>query len=270
MIFIIIGSLFVLYDIFILAINLPTFMDAVTSFTHVWSIAGGYLIFVGIYRLKNKKSFISCWKKWVKILVGSLFSFGVLISVVNLIFILNPKKTSLSEKADYVILLGGGIDKNGNIPEIVEKRVEKTAEYLLVNKDAICVVSGGQVHWSNFAEAPALKESLISKGIEEHRIFIEDQALDTIQNLKYGAEVLSKNTGKSAEEILNSKVVVVTSNFHLARALRIAKRLGYSNVKGLGTKIVFYKVPNSYAREIAAYVKLNLRIMLTGEPKAIL
>lgn len=270
MIFIIIGLLLISYDIFILVINQPTFWDAVFSFTHIWSIAGLFISYCGFYKVKNKISFIKTWKKWLRWTAGFIFGFCLVISAVNLIFILTPEKAKISDDADYVILLGGGIDKNGVIPEVVEKRVEKTAEYLLENENALCAVSGGQVHWSAFSEAPVLKKRLIDYGISEERIIIEDQALDTIQNLTFGCRVLSDYTGKTEEEILSSKVLIVTSNFHLARALRIAGRLGYKNVKGIGSKLVFYKVPNSYAREIAAYVKLNLRILFTGKPEKII
>lgn len=257
------GVLFIFYDIILIFLSPGTFWDNVFCFSHIWSIFGLYFIFVGIYRLKNHHSFWKIWKKWIKITFVILFSIGFLISAVNLGFILNPKTVDVSENADYVILLGGGIDKNGKLPSTVNARVQKAAEYLKLHSDIICVVTGGTLHWLPYAEAPEIKRQLVLNGIPQEQILVEDKALDTIQNFQKSLAVLENFTGKSKNEILNSKIIVITSNFHLRRAERLAKRLGFTNVKGIASKTDFIKIPNSYLREICAYVKLNLRILLT-------
>lgn len=262
-ILIFLGILITSYDFILIASCPGTFWDNVFSFTHIWLVLGAYFIFVGIYRLKTSHSFWKIWKKWIKITFVSLISFGVLICVVSLGFILNPKTVELSESSDYVILLGGGIDKNGNLPSSVKNRVEKTAEYLKNHPESICVVTGGTLKWLPVAEAPELKNQLVLNGISEEQILVEDKALDTIQNFQKSLEVLKDFTGKTEKEILNSKIVVITSFYHLRRAERLAKRIGFTNIKGIGSKTDFIKIPHSYVREICAYIKLNLRILFT-------
>ncbi len=262
-ILIFLGILITSYDFILIASCPGTFWDNVFSFTHIWLVLGAYFIFVGIYRLKTSHSFWKIWKKWIKITFVSLISFGVLICVINLVFILSPKTVELSESSDYVILLGGGIDKNGNLPSSVKNRVEKTAEYLKNHPESICVVTGGTLKWLPVAEAPELKNQLVLNGISEEQILVEDKALDTIQNFQKSLEVLKDFTGKTEEEILNSKIVVITSFYHLRRAERLAKRIGFTNIKGIGSKTDFIKIPHSYVREICAYIKLNLRILFT-------
>ena len=266
---IILGIISISYDLLITFLNPGTFLDIVISFTHIWTALGAYLIFLGIYRIKTGHSFWSIWKKWIKITFVSLASAGAVIAIINLIFILNPVMVSLNESAENVILLGGGIDKDGNLPKPVMDRVEKAAEYLNQHPESLCVVTGGTLKWLPFAEAPELKNQLVNKGVAPERILVEDQAKDTIQNFQFSCKMLSEYRGVSVQEILEMPTVVVTSRYHLRRSERLARRMGFTNIKGIGSACQAVYVPHSYVREICAYVKLNLRIILTGEPKRI-
>lgn len=269
MFLVILGCVFVVYDIVLLCISPGTFLDNLTSFTHIWTLMGAYMIFEGCYKKKKGVHFFETWKKWLQKLAGGCICFAVLVSVVNLCFIFTPKVADLDEPADYVVLLGGGIDKNGKLPKSVELRVKKAAEYLNVHKEAVCVVTGGTLKWLPYAEAPAIKNYLVKSGIEAERILVEDQALDTIQNFQLSCKMLADFKGVSEEEILNERMMIVTSHFHMRRAQRLAKRLGFADFSGRTSSIPLYSIPHTYLREICAYVKLNMRILLTGKPKKI-
>ena len=264
---IILGIISIAYDAILILLNPGTFLDIVFSFTHIWLALGAYLIFVAVYRIKTKHSFWSIWKHWIKITFVSLASIAAVISIINLCLILNPDVVSTDERAEHVILLGGGIDKDGKLPKSVITRVEKTAEYLLKNPESICVVTGGTLKWLPYPEAPELKRQLVAAGVSEERILVEDQAKDTIQNFELSCKMLAEYKGVSIQEILDTPTAVVTSSYHLRRSERLARRIGYSNIKGIGAACPAVYVPHSYVREICAYVKLNLRILLTGKPR---
>ena len=264
---IILGIISIIYDFILIFINPGTFLDIVVSFTHIWLAAGAYLIFLGIYRIKKGHSFWSIWKKWIKLTVISLVAVGAVIAIINLSFILRPEVVSINDKAENVILLGGGIDKDGRLPKSVVTRVEKAAEYLKANPDSLCVVTGGTLKWLPYAEAPELKNQLVNRGIAPERILVEDQAKDTIQNFQFSVRMLAEYRGQKTEEILNTPTTVVTSRFHLRRSERLARRLGFKNIKGIPAVCPAIYVPHNYVREICAYVKLNLRILLTGKPE---
>lgn len=272
LIFITAGILFICYDILLICLTPGTFLDNVFSFTHIWSMLGAYLIFCGIYRIRKNRSFWSIWKKPVKICVLCVAAACGIISAVSLSFILRPKLADVNESVDYVILLGGGIDKNGRLPKNVISRVQTAADFLNrpEQKDTVVVVSGGMLHWLPVAEAPEIKRQLVLRGIAEERILVEDKALDTIQNFQYSCQMLADYSGKSTQEILNSDIAVVTSYFHLRRAERLAARLGFTSIKGIGSSCEKIKTLHVYVREICSYIKLDLRIMLTGEPEKLL
>lgn len=264
---IILGTIFILYDIILIILSPGTFLDILTSFTHIWGVLGAYLIFVGIYRKKTGHSFWKIWKKWIKIAFVVCAGLGTVISITSLIFILNPKIADINESAEYLILLGGGIDKNGKLPTSVQNRVEKAAEYLILHPETICIATGGTLKWLPYAEAPAIKQELVNKGISQNRILIEDQAYDTIENFKFSCKILAEHQGVPTPQILNSKIIVVTNAFHLRRAERLASRMGFTNIKGLAAKVGSISVVHLYVREICAYLKLNLRIFLTQQPQ---
>jgi len=266
---IIFGGISCIYDFVLIALSPGTLLDNITSFTHIWSVLGAYLIFAGIFRIKKGCSIWTRLNKKLHIAILVLLTAGLLISAVNLIFILTPKIADKNESADYVILLGGGIDKNGKLPDTVQKRVNAARDYLLLHPETVCIVTGGTLKWLPYAEAPEIKRQLILAGIDEGRVLAEDQALDTIQNFQYSCKMLAEYKNVTQQEILNSRILVVTSDFHMRRAQRLAARMGFTNIKGLVSKTPAFKVPHCYVREICAYIKLNMRIILTGKPKNI-
>ena len=264
------GILSISYDATLIFLNPGTFWDNVFSFTHIWLALGAYLIFVAVYRIKTKHSFWSTWKRRVKLTVVSLGALAALISIINLFFILTPEIVSVEEPAEHVILLGGGISKDGKLPNSVMSRVEKAAEYLIKNPDSICVVTGGTLDWLPVPEGPELKHQLILHGVEDDRILVDDQAQDTIQNFQLSCIMLARHKGMTLSEVLNTPTAVVTSRFHLRRSERLARRMGFTNIKGIAAACPPVYVLHNYVREICAYVKLNLRILLTGKPTSLI
>lgn len=268
-IIIVIGILSIVYDFMLIILNPGTFLDNLTAFSHIWSVLGLLLIFSTIFKMKKGYSFWKNWKKRTKVLAISIISITVFIAMISLIFILNPKKISLEEECDYVILLGGGIDKDGNLPKTVQLRVDMAYEYMKKHENVKCVVTGGTLKWLPYPEGPEIKKQLIKRGIEKDRIYVEDKALDTIQNLQKSVILLSEKENKSIDEILKSKIVIITSDFHLRRAERLAKKMGFKNYSGIASKTPIFYILHNYVREICAYLKLNLRIIFTSKPEII-
>lgn len=263
----VIGELFILYGMLLHFMNPGTLFSELVSFCNIWILIGAIFLFLGTYRKNHQKSFIRALKRGQKIALACLMGAGLIIASVNLYFIRHPALGASSD-TKYVIILGGGIDKNGQLPQTVQNRIELAADYLLENKNAIAVATGGTLYHLP-PEAPAMKNYLISLGIEADRILIDDKALDTIQNFQNSCQVLADHENLPKSAILESKILVVTSFFHLARAQRLARRMGFKHITGLGSPTATIKLLDSYSREICSYIKLNLRILLTGKPAKI-
>ena len=83
---------------------------------------------------------------------------------------------------------------------------------------------------------------------------MEDQSTSTKENLDYSQKLLTEAGGSVKE----SKVIVVTTDFHVLRAVGIARKAGYEQVEGLAAKSVWYLIPTNYVREFMAVVKDKL------------
>ena len=235
--------------------------------TLLWVLIG--IICVGLVVLDSKGKFPKVNKAISSIILILVFLFAGY-ALFNLGFILLPKEKIQADKIDYIILLGGGLKSNGTPSNSVKIRID-TASILWKNFDKKCkvVVTGGQIYPAPFPESQMLERELEKRGVPVEFILQDDKALDTIQNLKNSVILLSEKENKSLEEILNSNIVIVSSDYHLSRSLWIAKRLGYKNVFGFGSETANYAILNSYLREILAVAKLHLRILFTGEPKGL-
>lgn len=267
LIFLILAVLSGVYFVLINIASPGTFLGTIFSFSAVWLwIVVFFVLLFVLERRKVLKIICSRISKRIKIILIFLFFAGVFISGLNLFFICNPRLSDGKENVRYVIVLGGGITKDAKLTDSVKNRVRVASEYFKAHSEALVVVTGGKGKFSPCPESDVLKPALASYGIDENRILAENKAKDTIQNFMFSAELFAEYDGISMEEVLASPVAVVTSDFHIARAERLASRMGFSDVYGVASKTPPLFVLNSYCREICSYIKLNLRILLTGKP----
>ena len=89
-------------------------------------------------------------------------------------------------------------------------------------------------------------EELTKLGIDPDRIWIEDQATSTWENLHFSLDLIEKRTGKRPE-----KIGVLSSEYHLYRASLFTKACGVEFV-GVPAKTsrVTQKI-NHFMREVA-------------------
>lgn len=122
---------------------------------------------------------------------------------------------SHTEDADYLIVLGSGLDNN-KITPCLKDRCDYAINYLKVNPNTKVVVTGGYTNDSIVSEASVMKQYLIDMDIDTNRIIVEDKALDTVENIKYSFKLIDTN----------SKIVIVSNTYHLCRSKMIAKLYG--------------------------------------------
>lgn len=243
------------------------------GFSIIWFLLSVFFIFLFLLRRNRMlKSTLLKIAAPLKICLCVLIFSGLFVSGLCLSMILNPRVQKTDESADYLIVLGGGVTRDGQLNGTVIKRLNAAADYLLSHPETLAVVSGGvgrPPFLNPYSEAEVLKPALAAYGIDENRILPEDKALDTIQNLIFSAQLLSESEGLPVQTILDSSVILVTSDFHLARAERLAERIGYTDIRGISSKTPAIFIPHNYVREIGAYIKLTLRILLTQKPEHI-
>lgn len=181
-------------------------------------------------------------KKWVKVTFLSLL---ILFIFVESLIIYNGFKTDLNDKSDYIIVLGARV--KGEVPSLALKyRLEKAYEYMSNNPETKAILSGGKGDGENISEAEAMRRYLVGRGISEERLILEDRSTSTDENIINSFEIIN-------EENPESKIIVITSRFHILRSKMIAKEFG-REVDGIGAKTMQFLIPNYYLREFFAVI----------------
>ena len=170
------------------------------------------------------------------------FSALILIFVIYSIFIqILPHRMNFN----YVIIHGCGLAGGERITKLLSNRVDKAIEiYEKCKVKPIIIPSGGQGPDEKLSEAQAMKNYLLEKGIPEEMIIMEDQSTTTEENLIRSRRIIDGREGKK-------KIALVSSNYHIYRCLRLARKVGFK-CTGIGAKVAFYYWPSALIREFVA------------------
>lgn len=214
-----------------------------SSFIFIWLI--GAALFGGI------SAFMYMEARDIIILPGIVKNIlcGIIAALFILFFaleglIIGSMHDKPDENCEYMIVLGCQI-RGTKITRSLRKRLDTAYEFSKDN-DMKIIVSGGQGRGEDMSEALAMKNYLVDKGIEESRIIMEDKSTDTSENMKYSAEFIGD---------MNAGVCVVTNNFHIYRAKKLAGGCGFNNVSGAAAGSDPVLLLNYMVREAIGIVK---------------
>lgn len=131
----------------------------------------------------------------------------------------NPKYTL---NKDVVIILAGGINPDGSLPDIPKLRVGKGVELFKSGVAPRIIMSGRCGFWIDDkfpkTEAQAMEEYAISLGVPESYILKEEDSKDTVGNAFFCRKnFLDPNNWK--------RVCVVTSEYHMPRSEYLFNKL---------------------------------------------
>lgn len=211
---------------------------------------GFFLVWIGlgiVWFLLGISFRMEVWKnvpRSVKIIGGSIIGIGLLAFFIIEGCVVSQMRVDGRTGLDYIIVLGAQVRKDGPSP-VLRYRLDRAVEYLNENPDTICIVSGGQGSNEPWPEAEGMAQYLQQKGIGATRILLEDQSQTTEQNI-----INSKKLMKDG-----ASVGIVTNNFHVFRAMQIAKKYGLSDSCGIAAGSTPKYLPNNMLREFFAEMK---------------
>lgn len=212
-----------------------------TLFFLIWGVLGLLFIGAGILLQSALMARIPVGIKRTAAVLFTVF-FLIFIAVEGLIF--SGFGSQAAPGAEYCIVLGAQWKADGP-GEALRRRLERAAEYLKANPETVVIVSGGQGSDEPISEAAGMKQYLCDAGISEERILMEDRSKNTRENLAFSAELIDGADGR---------VVIVTNNFHVFRAVWLAEQQGY-DAEGLAASSVTWMLPNNMLREFFGVVK---------------
>ena len=156
---------------------------------------------------------------WLRLLVALVAAGLVVFLILEAVVILHSRDHIQGEPGAMVIL---GAKLNDDGPSLfLQRRLEAALAYLEDHPDVLVVVSGGQGSDEPDAEANGMEQFLRQRGFAG-TILKEDQSHNTKENLQNSKDMLA-----GAGYDVKDGVILVSNDFHLARAKLLGNRFGY-------------------------------------------
>ena len=151
---------------------------------------------------------------------------------------------ALSPDTDYdcILVLGAGVRDDGTPSDMLYDRVSVSAEVYAALGDTPLLMSGD--HTGDYNEVGVMKSLATEMGVPSEDVFLDHEGYSTYESLYRAKAVFGAK-----------KIVIITQEYHLHRALYIARELGMEAV-GVSADLRPYRLQGRYnAREHLARFK---------------
>ena len=132
-----------------------------------------------------------------------------------------------NERYELGIVLGGmtrydPVSKKGYFNMSSDRFIQTALLYKKghIKKIMVCGGQNGFIRYKNFTEAGFVAQNLMDLGIPATDILIEDRSKTTLENAAFAKEIIDATGG------LKGKAVLVTSSFHIPRAVETFEETG--------------------------------------------
>ncbi|WP_028610639.1 YdcF family protein [Paenibacillus harenae] len=200
-------------------------------------------------RAKKKRSRLLLFRAAAWMICAGLFWCGYLLWLINGY----PADKQIA-KAEAGIVLGAALWNDVPSPALKE-RLDYAAK---LYKDGIVdklILSGGlDLNGATKTEAEGMRDYLTAKGISADKLLLEKEATSTYENLLFSKAVAEANG--------ITRSVIITHDYHAARAKEVAKKLHYKHFQVAATKSEVLNPVLNETREVLAYTKWKLDSLL--------
>lgn len=244
-----------------------------TSFSLIWpffSILSLFLAFCWNSWEKHKGRL----PLWVPVSAATVCCAGILVFMAVEILVFAGVAARDTSGLDYVIVLGARVKETG-LSKSLKNRLDKAIQYLDENPGTVLVLSGGQGGDEPVSEASAMRDYLVYNGVKEKQLILESRSSSTVENIAYSRVAIEEDQAGKKERIQNNpvfmepgdyeevpdkplKIGVLTSDFHVYRAQKIAEKWGIPDIYGISSKTDPVLFLHFCVRECAAILKDKL------------
>ncbi|MCR5537760.1 MAG: YdcF family protein [Lachnospiraceae bacterium] len=230
-IFLIIGLFMLIYYGF-----LAIFAGHAIGVALVWLIAGIFFIALFVSSYTKRKGirafrfplFMRVFVITSAVIVIALFAYAAVLVLGDV------RQDDWNAEPEFVIVPGAAL--NGDSADVVlQARLDAAADYWRIHPDVIIIVSGGNARENRPSEAQVMRQTLLASGVPLQNIITETRSVSTEQNLRYSLEIIGQNAREG--------VLIITSDFHMFRSLRLAERLTDVPVYGYPVESPRWELP---------------------------
>jgi len=169
-------------------------------------------------------------------------------------YIITPYEATELEDVDCIVVLGCQVKENGKPSDMLADRLERGIT-LYEQGAAPKIIMSGDHGRKVYDEVNAMKRVAMDAGVPSSDIFMDHAGFSTYESIYRAKEIFKAD-----------KLIVVTQDYHLYRALYIAEKLG---VKAYGVSSdyhTYWGQSNREAREILARCKDFVKTIFKPEP----
>lgn len=169
--------------------------------------------------------------------------------------IITPEQAALLEDVDCILVLGCKVKSNGVPSDMLEDRLRRGVELYHAGAAPKLLMSGDHGTMT-YNEVQSMKQYAIDDGIASSDVFMDHAGFSTYESIYRARDVFQAK-----------KIVIVTQEYHLHRALYIAQALG---VEAYGVHADYRNYAGQDAmdfREILARNKDFLTSIFKPKPK---
>ena len=188
-------------------------------------------------------------KKFIKIMLAfAIFFLSIIIAIDTIVIgntkwkIYNIEELANMENVDAIFVLGAGL-KNNKPSKMLEERLDQAIS-LYKNGISDKIIVSGDHGRINYDEVNVMKQYLIDNDIPSDAIFMDHAGFNTYNSMYRAKNIFGID-----------KMVVVTQEYHLYRALYVANSLGIDAYGSNATREIYSGQMFRDMREILARVK---------------
>ena len=186
--------------------------------------------------------------------IFSLLAINAHVKSVNKGRILTAEETLKLQDIDCILVLGCGVWEGGIPTPMLADRLERAIELYENGVSGKLLMSGDHGH-KDYDEVNVMKRYAVEAGIPSEDVFMDHAGFSTYESLYRARDIFQAE-----------KVIIVTQDYHIYRALSIAERLGLEAYGISSDQRIYMGQKYREAREILARAKDFFTVIYKPEP----
>lgn len=185
---------------------------------------------------------------------GAVFGINAYVKDAATKRILTPQEAAELSDVDCILVLGCGIHADGSPSRMLADRLSRSVELYELQAAPKLLMSGdhGSVEYN---EVATMREYALERGVPSEDIFMDHAGFSTYDSMYRAKEVFGAD-----------KIIIVTQDYHLYRAIYIAQELGMEAYGVAAQDIRYSGQTMRDMREILARVKDFFFTMFKPKP----
>ena len=159
------------------------------------------------------------WKKLVSSLLCLALLGGLFVAGINIYMYIDGSQrlrteTDTFENADCIMVLGCQVKADGSLSHMLEDRLKRGVALYKAGAAPKLLMSGDHGQ-ADYNEVKAMKQYAIDQGVPAEDIFMDHAGFSTYESVYRARDIFQVK-----------RIIIVSQEYHLYRALHIAKMLG--------------------------------------------